>query len=189
MAAAQLLGGPNPLPPSEATAAATLQFFCTDPPGPAQDEAATAPANDAPTMHVGERPVSDGIHRMHAGAQPGGSGTRTGHIKALLLAPGSAGLAQQRCQRWAACSLPAAVVVPFMGLVARPLDKGGGKVRPIVLGEVLAKLALSSTIDAPKGKFDEALTAELPDLAGQLPTQLGMTQADGAHQFLQHAGF
>ena len=134
-AAAQLLGGPSPLPPSEAMAAATLQLFCKDPPGPAQDEAATAPADDAPTVHVGERLVSDRIHRMRVGAQPGGSGMRTGHIKALPLAPGGAGLAQQWGQRWAACSLPAAVAAPFIGLVARPLDKGGGKVRPIFLGE------------------------------------------------------
>ena len=166
-AAAQLLGGPSPLPPSEATAVATLQLFCTDPPGPAQDEAATAPAADAPTVHVGERLVSDRIHRTRARAQPGSSGMRTGHVKALLLAPGGVGLAQQWCQRWAACSLPAAVVAPFVGLVARPLDKGGGKVRPIFLGKVPVKLALGSTIDALKGKLDEAFTAELPELAGQ----------------------
>ena len=134
-------------------------------------------------MHVGDRLVSDRIHRMRAGAQPGGSGMRTGHIKALLLAPGGAGLAQHWCQQWAACSLPAAVVAPFMGLVARPLDKGGGKVRPIVLGEVLVKLALHGLHDRLKGKLDEAFTAELPDLAGQgLPTQLGMTQAGSVHQ-------
>jgi hypothetical protein len=191
-AAAQLLARPPPLPPSEATATATLKLFKTAPPvlAPGLRDAAAPPADDAPTMVLRPRKVIDRIHRMRSGAQPGGSGMRPGHIKSLLLAPNGAELALQWCRRWIECALPTPVVGPFLSLVARPLDKGEGKVRPIVLGEVLVKMAMGAAIDEVRDRLDDLFTAEVPDLAGRgLMVQLGMAQADGVGQFLQHAKF
>ena len=81
-----------------------------------------------------------------------------------------------------------------MHYMARPLDKGGGKVRPIVLGELLVKLALGCLVDVHRNALDSLFTGREdggePDAPrGGLFLQLGLTQCDGVSQMLEHARF
>ena len=131
---------------------------------------------------------------MKVAAQPGASGTRPGHLKCLLLVPGGSAAFHQWVHRFCNRQLPPAMLEPFMHYMARPLDKGGGKVRPIVLGELLVKLALGCLVDVHRNALDSLFTGREdggePDAPrGGLFLQLGLTQCDGVSQMLGNARF
>ena len=143
-------------------------------------------------MSITKKAVADRVMGLRAAAAPGGSGTRPTHLKSLLLAPGGDDALHQWCARWAAGTLPRCVVAVFLDFVARPQDKGGGAVRPIVLGELLVKVAMGSVTDAHRDQLREVLSTTPPthQRAGSetaLFMQFGVGMPEGVNQFLSHA--
>ena len=53
----------------------------------------------------------------------------------------------------------------FLDLAARPQDKGGGAVRPIVLSELLVKLALGAAADAHMEHVKKLVTEQPEELS------------------------
>ena len=192
-AAIQVLLGPGALPPSAATAKATLDLFRLE--LFERDDSYARPADrNLPHVSFKVDAVADRVHKVKTAAQPGASRTRPGHLKCLLLVSGGAAALHQWVRRFSNCQLHPLILVPFLHYLARPLDKGGGKVRPIVLGVLLVKLAPGCLVDVHKSKLDKLFTGredgDEPDAFRQgLFIQLGFTQCDGVSQMLEHARF
>ena len=116
-AAIQVLLGPGALPPSAATAKATLDLFRLEP--FERDGSYARPADrNLPHVSFKVKSIADRVHRMKAAAQPGASGTRPRHLKCLLLVPGGAAALHPWVHRFNSCQLPPLVLVPFLHYVS-----------------------------------------------------------------------
>ena len=108
------------------------------------------------TKHVIKR-----IHRWETCSGPGPSGLRPDHLRAVLSAPGGAGVLTTWSRRWARCLVPVAVAAQFAGYVTAPLNKQGGGIRPIAMGELLPKLAAGSAVEALEADIMRAMNEEV----------------------------
>ena len=106
----------------------------------AHQRACTA-ARDASWTQIRRRTVAKRIHQSKAGAAPGPSGWRNGHIKAVQESgePGRAAL-MAWCQLWTDGRAGPAADVWRQAMIAA-LAKANGGIRPISLQEALLKLA------------------------------------------------
>ena len=186
-AAKNVLVGPVPLPPSEVTAAATKALFSTS---PSNTPGACFPDfQQLPRCAISLKAVRRRVYSLRTAAEPGASGFRFSHLRTAMQIPEGSRAVQLWCQLWANGELPQVVVKPFLHLVARPFDKGGGGVRPIVLGELLVKLPMGCVLDVHQSAIQEILgymgdikVAETGERC--MVKQFGVGMADGVGQLV-----
>ena len=75
----------------------------------------------------------------------------------LLLDPRAVRALQQWCQLFCAARIPEPTISRLLDYVVRPLDKGGGRPRPIVLSELLLKLPMGCCVDAHRDRLQSLL--------------------------------
>ena len=80
-------------------------------------------------------------------AEPGPSGWRNGMLQLIGKRPIGCEALTRFCRAYSRGSLTAAESILWSSVCLVPLDKGGGKLRPIALGEALPKLAQATLFD------------------------------------------
>ena len=118
------------------------------------------------------RTVRRKLRTLKTGAEPGPSGWRNTALIAMGARPGGSEVLTRWCRMYAAGSLDAREAALLSSVCLVPLDKGGGKVRPIALGEVLAKLAQATLLDTIEKDLRRTLE----------PHQLSVRTPGGAEQ-------
>ena len=160
--AVRLLRGDAILPPSPATSAAVAQLYAV---GPRDEEAegklwraaAAAAPHKTPAKPVSQRTVHRRILGARGTAHPGPSGERNRHVAALLSCPRALDTLSRWVWAWQFASLPSSVREPWMDALLVPLDKGGGKARPILLQEALLKLATGAVTASTARRLEARL--------------------------------
>ena len=166
-AAVRVLNGSRPLPPTAATRDAILELYPTgDHPTSIEDSCRGVRAAGP----VPVRAVTARLHALRGTAHAGPNGERNTHLKALTSSPRGPRILADWCTAWRNFMLPAAVRQVFLQCLVVPLDKGGGKARPIVLQEALLKLATGTAASLAQRRIESAV----------LPEQHGAGRAGGA---------
>ena len=95
------------------------------------------------------RTVKRKLRVIKSGAQPGPSGWRNSHLREMAGAWSGRDALCQWSQAWANGEIPACTMELWCGALIAPLnrDAEGAKIRPIALGEVLAKFAQAVLVD------------------------------------------
>ena len=140
--ATQLLLGDATLPPTPTTADAVEQLYTLQPKAPMP-----SPHRGA-TTQIPTRTITTRIHKLRGTAHPGPSGERNTHIRALLQSPHGPATLTKWTNMWLRPALTTHFRKPWLSSGMVPLDKGGGKPRPIVFQECLLKLAAGSIVDS-----------------------------------------
>ena len=82
--------------------------------------------------------------------------------------------------------IPEIIARHFMHLIARPLNKGQGAIRLIVLGELLVKVPMGCVLDEHQQVLTKILTLPPQELSstGSSVEQFGVGVPDGAGQLI-----
>ena len=166
-AAVRLLQGSQPLPPTEDTVQQVLSLYPHE--GPT---AALPPLGSRATIQPRYLPRDVGakLRSLRATAAPGPGGERNSHIKLLSMSPQGHATLARWCSLWPSGRLPGAVRQVFLQCLVVPLDKGGGKARPIVLQEGLLKVLTGLAVTKSQRLVETAVH----------PTQYGASGLAGA---------
>ena len=166
-AAVRLLLGSQPLPPTADTVSQVLSLYPTE-----GEPAALPPLSEdsrrTPPHTV--REVSHKLRTLRSTAAPGPSGERNSHLKVLPLCPQGLAAVARWCTAWTAQCLHPAVRQIFLGCLIVPLDKGGGKARPIVLQEALLKIMTGIAVNKSQRAIERTV----------MPRQYGASGLAGA---------
>ena len=106
---------------------------------------------------IQSRVVYKRLMAARGGAHPGPSGERNTHLLALLKSPQGLPTLTRWCNAWRFGGMPPAVRQCWLHALLTPLDKGGGKARPILMQEALLKLATGTVAAAASRKLAQAL--------------------------------
>lgn len=166
--AAQILTGAGKAPETEATFE-KLAALVAAPATPAQVRATADSCNQvfsecAPAKTT-RRKLLRRVRLLRRGAEPGPSGWRNSHIAALAKKAAGAQALQAWTETWAAGSFASDEMQLWASVSLAALDRGNGKVRPIALGEALAKLSMGVVVDS--------MRASLPDMFRRLQLSVG----------------
>ena len=119
-----------------------------------QLDAALACAGDVPPIKV--RTLRRKLRTLKRGAEPGPSGWRNAVIILVGERPHGCEVLTRWCRLYAQGALYPWDAKLWSSVCLVPLDKGGGKIRPIALGEALAKLAQATLLDTLGVKLRQA---------------------------------
>ena len=172
--AARLLMGDSVLPRTEATADAVQALYTHEPQQP------LPPPRRGAVTNVSTSTVARRLRNIRGTAHPGPGGERNSHLKALLSSPAGVPTLTRWVNLWLRPEMTPAFRQPWLHCGLVPLDKGGGKPRPIVFQEGLLKLATGCVVDT--------MSTHLRSAAG--PWQRGIYDPGGAVQLvwdLRHA--
>ena len=194
-AAMQLLRGNEKVPGTAATAE-QLRDLTALPVDDAEREATAeqvrlAKACEAAVPNIRVRTVRRKLRVLKRAAEPGPSGWRSGMLQLVGGRPTGCEALTRFCRAYAKGSLSADESVLWSSVCLVPLDKGGGKVRPIALGEALPKLAQATLLDTIGDKLRRVfeprqLSVRVPGGAETLARALrAWTRGDAGRALLQ----
>ena len=194
-AAMQLLRGNEKVPGTAATAE-QLRDLTALPVDDAEREATAeqvrlAKACEAAVPNIRVRTVRRKLRVLKRAAEPGPSGWRNGMLQLVGGRPTGCEALTRFCRAYAKGSLSAEESVLWSSVCLVPLDKGGGKVRPIALGEALPKLAQATLLDTIGDKLRRVfeprqLSVRVPGGAETLARALrAWTRGDAGRALLQ----
>ena len=106
---------------------------------------ATARAGSVPSVKL--RNVRRKLRVLKRGAEPGPSGWRNGFLQVIGERPGGIAALAQWTNAYTMGRMTAAEATLWASVCLVALDRGGGKLRPIALGEALSKFAQAVLID------------------------------------------
>lgn len=150
-AATQLLRGDKRVPGTASTAEQLKDLTAL--PVDAEERAATAEevrrarACTAQVPNIRVRTVRRKLRVIKRAAEPGPSGWRNGMLQLIGDRPTGCEALTRFCRAYSRGALTAEESTLWSSVCLVPLDKGGGKVRPIALGEALPKLAQATLLD------------------------------------------
>ena len=146
--ATQILMGLPRVEPSQSTVEAVFKLFATEPlsePNQARLDEACKKAHEAQQRHplaLTIETTRKRLHALNAGAQPGPSGLRNGHITTLLKTRQGAESFLAFSQLWANFRLSPRITILWLQMRTATLRKPNGGVRPIGLLEAPLKAAI-----------------------------------------------
>ena len=175
--AVQLLTGLPPVEPSQETLEAIKKLFHTQP--LTSDNAikcttAVLRCRRIPAMPITEEATRRRLYSLSAGAEPGPSGMRNSHIKALSRTRTGTETFRQFTSMWTSMALRPAVTRIWLNLKVAPLRKPTGGVRPIGLCECLLKATTGLSMHVHRDKLREIFE----------PQQLSVHTPGGAEQII-----
>ena len=148
--AARLLMGDAVLPRSPETADKVAGLYRMDA-GPA-----LLRRRRGAVHQIAQRQVIRRAQKARGSAHPGPAGERNSHIHSLLASPHAGKTLARWVNLWLHVEPSAAFRGPWMCSGLTPLDKGGGKPRPIVFQEALLKVATGTVVDVCSTELKQA---------------------------------
>ena len=175
--AVQLLTGLPPVQPSLETLEAIKKLFHTQPLTP--DNSIKCTAAVLRCRRIAAKPTTEEATRrrlfsLSTGAEPGPSGMRNSHIKALCRTRTGTETFRQFTTMWTSMALRPAVTRIWLNLKVAPLRKPSGGVRPSGLCECLLKASTGLSMHVHRDKLKEIFE----------PQQLSVHTPGGAEQIV-----
>ena len=150
-AAVQLLRGDTRVPGTHDTKEALQKLVAMDVTSDEREalagEVAEARLRQGSVPSVKLRNVRRKLRVLKRGAEPGPSGWRNGFLQVIGERPGGVAALAQWINCYTAGQLTADEATLWASVCLVALDRGGGKLRPIALGEVMSKFAQAVLID------------------------------------------
>ena len=175
--AVQILTGLPPVEPSQETFEAIKKLFHTKPLTPEDAIKCTTAVlrcRRIPAMPISEEATRRRLYSLSTGAEPGPSGMRNSHIKALSRTRTGTETFRQFTSMWTSMALRPAITRIWLNLKVAPLRKPNGSVRPIGLCECLLKATTGLSMHVHRDKLREIFE----------PQQLSVHTPGGAEQII-----